>query len=57
MIDRAKCIEHCIKETAKYKLFLEEHKGDRKYANLIPAWEENADMYSSITAYLTEGNI
>jgi hypothetical protein len=57
MIDRIKCIDHCCKEVDKYKCFLENHGNDRKYADLIPAWEENAEIYGSIIAYLKEGNI
>lgn len=57
MTDRIKCIEHCLKEVDKYKWFLKNHGNDRKYADLIPEWEKYAEMYESIIAYLTEGNI
>ena len=48
MKTREECIEFCRKEALKYDSFIEEHKGDRKYADLIPAWANNADMYKSI---------
>lgn len=53
MKTREECIEYCRKEALKYDSFIEEHKGDRKYADLIPAWANYADVYKSIILNLT----
>lgn len=48
MKTREECIEFCRKETKKYDSFIEEHKGERAYADLIPSWMSLAEMYKSI---------